>query len=103
MTCYYRCGNACDHPEPNPTDHPRFRDLVEASLARRAVLRGGAVATGLALVGASVIGLAFVLELSRMRRGRRSDVQRSSGKELAAIVVLGLALLGLGTLVELSL
>src|SRR5215213_8279297 len=54
MTCLYRCGNACDRPEPNPTDHPRFRDVVEASLARRSVLRNGAVAAGLAVVGRGV-------------------------------------------------
>src|SRR5215212_8052927 len=54
MTCLYRCGNACDHPEPNPTDHPRFRDVVEASLVRRSVLRSGAVAAGLAVVGRGV-------------------------------------------------
>ncbi len=54
MTCLYRCGNACDHPQPNPTDHPTFREVVETSLARRAVLRGGAVASGLALVGRGV-------------------------------------------------
>ena len=51
MTCHYRCGNACAHPAPNRTDNPTFRDIVETSLARRAVLRGGAVAAGMTIVG----------------------------------------------------
>ncbi len=54
MTCEFRCGNACDHPEPNPTDNPTFRDVVEASLARRSVLRTGAVAAGFAVAGRGV-------------------------------------------------
>ena len=58
MTCQYRCGNACDHPEPNPTDNPTFRSIVEASLARRSLLRTGAVAAGLTLTarGAPALG-----------------------------------------------
>ena len=51
MTCQFRCGSACDRPEPNPTDNPTFRSVVEASLARRSVLRTGALAAGLALAG----------------------------------------------------
>jgi uncharacterized protein len=51
MTCRYRCGNACDHPQPNTSGNPSFRDVVEASLARRSVLRSGAVAAGLAVLG----------------------------------------------------
>ncbi|MGZ8737195.1 MAG: PhoX family protein [Nocardioides sp.] len=51
MTCLYRCGNACDHPEPNPTDNETMRSLVERAIARRSVLKAGAVAGGALVVG----------------------------------------------------
>ena len=38
MTCTFRCGNACDHPVPNPTDNPYFGDVVASALSRRTVL-----------------------------------------------------------------
>ncbi|MGY4913554.1 hypothetical protein, partial [Micromonospora aurantiaca (nom. illeg.)] len=43
MTCLYRCGNACDHPVPNPTDNPYFGDVVDTEISRRGVVRAGAV------------------------------------------------------------
>ncbi|WP_435125523.1 PhoX family protein [Micromonospora tulbaghiae] len=49
MTCLYRCGNACDHPVPNPTDNPYFGDVVDTEISRRGVVRAGAV-------GALVLG-----------------------------------------------
>jgi len=51
MTCFYRCGNACDRPEPNPTDHPHIRDEIAKAVARRSVLRGGAVTAGVMVLG----------------------------------------------------
>ena len=44
MTCTYRCGNACDHPEPNPTAGTHVRELLRAAVARRSLL--GAAAAG---------------------------------------------------------
>ncbi len=46
MTCHYRCNNACDAPVPNESDNPHVRDLVEGALARRSLLKGGAVGAG---------------------------------------------------------
>ncbi len=66
MTCRYRCGNACSHPEPNQTDNPTFREIVEASLARRSVLRTGALAAGLTLVGHGAAAAAAESGLERM-------------------------------------
>ena len=66
MTCQYRCGNACSHPEPNPTTHQTFRDVVEASLARRSVLRTGALAAGLTLAGRGATAVAAEGGLSAM-------------------------------------
>ncbi|MFZ5848937.1 MAG: PhoX family protein [Actinomycetota bacterium] len=57
MTCHYRCANACDHPEPNPTDNESMRDLVESSIARRSLLKGGAVAGGALVIGGLTGGL----------------------------------------------
>ena len=51
MTCQYRCGNACDHPVPNPTDHPEFRQIAEQALARRALLKGAGAGFGAVVVG----------------------------------------------------
>ena len=51
LTCQYRCGNACDQPIPNPTSHPEFRDVAARALARRSVLKGGAVAGAVTVVG----------------------------------------------------
>jgi secreted PhoX family phosphatase len=51
MTCHYRCGNACDHPEPNTSGNQTMRDLVEATIARRSVLKGGAAGAGALVVG----------------------------------------------------
>ena len=54
MTCQYRCGNACDHPEPNRSDHQTMRQLVEGSIARRALLKTAAVGAGAVVVGHAV-------------------------------------------------
>ena len=51
VTCYYRCGNACDHPEPNTSGNESMRELVERSVARRSVLKTAAVGAGAAVVG----------------------------------------------------
>ncbi|WP_028661155.1 PhoX family protein [Nocardioides insulae] len=53
-TCFYRCGNACDHPEPNRSEHPHVRDVVNTALQRRSLVKGAAVGGG-ALVLAGLI------------------------------------------------
>jgi uncharacterized protein len=50
MTCKYRCGNQCDHPEPNRSGNPHIRDLLGKAVARRTLLAaGGAASAGTAL------------------------------------------------------
>jgi secreted PhoX family phosphatase len=65
LTCQYRCGNACDQPIPNQTEHPTFGEVAERALARRSVLKLGAtagaltatgLATGMPLAAAAVSG-----------------------------------------------
>ena len=52
MTCRYRCGNACDHPEPNTSANQHISDLVAGAVARRTLLTtGGAGAAALVLGG----------------------------------------------------
>lgn len=57
-TCLYRCGNACAHPAPNPSDNEYFGDLVTeaaaSGLSRRNVLKLG-------LAGALTVGAATTL------------------------------------------
>ncbi|MGH3370804.1 MAG: PhoX family protein, partial [Nocardioidaceae bacterium] len=51
MTCLYRCGNACDHPEPNTSGNPHVSTLVESAIARRSVLKAGGVGAGTLVLG----------------------------------------------------
>jgi len=51
MTCYNRCGNACDHPQPNQSANESMRDLVERSIARRSMLKTTAVGAGAVVIG----------------------------------------------------
>jgi len=51
MTCFFRCGNACDHPEPNPTQHTHIRDEIATLVRRRSVLGGAALGTGALVLG----------------------------------------------------
>jgi secreted PhoX family phosphatase len=54
MTCHYRCGNACDHPQPNQSANESMRDLVERSIARRSMLKTTAVGAGALVIGHSL-------------------------------------------------
>ena len=44
-TCHYRCGNACDQPEPNTSGHEHVSSVIATAVRRRSVL-GGAAAFG---------------------------------------------------------
>src|SRR5688572_32449928 len=57
MTCFFRCGNACDHPEPNRTDNGHIQDEIAAALQRRAVLKGAAVGSGVLVLGGVAGGM----------------------------------------------
>ncbi len=52
MTCTYRCGNACDHPEPNTSGNPHIGDVLQRAIARRSLLGGVATGSAALLVGA---------------------------------------------------
>ncbi|MEU4442816.1 PhoX family phosphatase [Actinosynnema sp. NPDC050801] len=43
VTCTYRCGDACFHEAPNPTDNPYLGDVISEVISRRTVFKAGAV------------------------------------------------------------
>jgi secreted PhoX family phosphatase len=43
VTCRFKCGDACSHPAPNPTDNEYFGDVVRQAMSRRALLRASGV------------------------------------------------------------
>jgi secreted PhoX family phosphatase len=51
MTCLFRCGNACDHPEPNQSGHGHIQQEITRALQRRSVLKGAAIGSGALVVG----------------------------------------------------
>lgn len=60
-TCQLRCGNACDHPQPNTSTATPIGDIIESAIARRSVLKGaaaGALALGFTGLGATTAGAA---------------------------------------------
>ncbi|NYJ00857.1 hypothetical protein HNR19_001555 [Nocardioides thalensis] len=58
MTCLFKCGNACDHEVPNASDNTYVRDVVDATVGRRSILRGAAVGSGALVLAGMGSGLA---------------------------------------------
>ena len=85
MTCYFRCGNACDHPEPNRTEHSHMRDEIAKAVQRRSVLTGAALGTGALVLG----GLTSAAAETGSRRGAQDndklagDLARASFKPVS--------------------
>ena len=50
-TCHYRCGNACDQPEPNTSGNEHVSTVIERALSRRRVLQGTGIGAGAIVVG----------------------------------------------------
>jgi secreted PhoX family phosphatase len=57
MTCFFRCGNACDHPEPNRSGNGHVQDEITTALRRRAVLQGAAAGSGALVLGGAAGGV----------------------------------------------
>ncbi|PRY33031.1 PhoX family protein [Pseudosporangium ferrugineum] len=77
MTCLYRCGNACDHPVPNPTDNPYLGDLLSDGLTRRGLVRAGAA-------GALVLGFGAAAGATPAAAAAPAAPVASAGKAPAA-------------------
>ena len=56
MTCLMRCGNACDHAEPNRTDHGHVQDEIAKVVGRRGLLQSALLGGGALVVGGAVAG-----------------------------------------------
>lgn len=50
QTCLFRCGNQCDHPEPNVSDNRHVRDEIAKVVGRRSLLQGAAAVGGGAML-----------------------------------------------------
>ncbi|QWF80560.1 PhoX family protein [Amycolatopsis sp. CA-230715] len=62
ITCEYRCGNACAHEAPNPSDNEYFGDVVKDVVSRRGALKAGAVLAATAGGFAALSGTAAAAE-----------------------------------------
>ncbi|QYJ04633.1 PhoX family phosphatase [Nocardioides panacisoli] len=70
LTCAFRCGNACDHPEPNRSGNPHIADEIARAVGRRSVLRGAAVGGGALVLGVGGSGSLAAAATSPSRNGR---------------------------------
>ncbi|QCW50581.1 PhoX family phosphatase [Nocardioides dongxiaopingii] len=70
MTCLFKCGNACDQPEPNRSGNPHLQDEIARVLGRRRVLQGALLGGAtLVLAGAATEDAAAAPTADRVRRG----------------------------------
>ncbi|MCA0144418.1 PhoX family phosphatase [Blastococcus sp. LR1] len=51
VTCFYKCGNACDAAVPNQSDNPTFADVVQTAFSRRNVLKAAGASALLVVAG----------------------------------------------------
>lgn len=51
LTCLYKCGNACAHPEPNTTENEHVQDVIATAVNRRKLLQGAAAGSGALVLG----------------------------------------------------
>ena len=54
ITCELKCGSACSHPVPNTSDNPRFKDIVDSAISRRAALGLGGGLAAAVVVGTNI-------------------------------------------------
>jgi secreted PhoX family phosphatase len=72
-TCLYRCGNACDAPEPNQSGHPHVSSVISTALKRRSLLRGVGVAAGALTIGSLAGSAAAAAPASISTAARRGE------------------------------
>ncbi|MDP5183985.1 PhoX family phosphatase [Blastococcus sp. BMG 814] len=78
VTCYYKCGNACDAAVPNQTGNPTFAEVVETAFSRRNVLK--AAGASALLVAAGPVASAAARERQPVPTG--GGVTRAPGSDL---------------------
>lgn len=74
MTCHFRCGNACDRPEPNQSDHGHVRDVIAGVLQRRSVLQGTALGAGAIAFGGLSAAPAAAADQALRRKPREASL-----------------------------
>ncbi|MGA6163011.1 PhoX family protein [Amycolatopsis magusensis] len=70
VTCEYRCGNACAHPEPNTSDNEYFGDVAKNVLSRRGALKASAVMAAAAGGFAALSGTAAAAPVQAEGHGK---------------------------------
>ena len=95
MTCTFRCGNACDHPEPNTSGNPHIGEALRTVVRRRSVLATGAAAstafvighpsTAAAATGAVPAGLTF----TPVAPNKRDNVTVPVGYDFDVVIAWG--------------
>ncbi len=101
MTCHFRCGSACDHPEPNRSGNEHIQSIIETAIARRSVLRAGAAGAAAVGLGALQVAPAAANDDSRGRGkggsfdfepvapNRADDITIPAGYEQAVVIAWG--------------
>jgi secreted PhoX family phosphatase len=69
VTCFYKCGNACDSAIPNQSGNPTFADVVQTAFSRRGMLK--AVGVGALVVAAGPLAPSPAAAHQRGPRGSR--------------------------------
>lgn len=83
VTCEYRCGNACAHPEPNESGNAYFGDVVK-DISRRRVFKAGAV---MAAAAGGFAALSGTASASKPRPAPGTDFDPVPPNKLDAVVV----------------
>ncbi|GAB2767243.1 PhoX family phosphatase [Nocardioides salsibiostraticola] len=83
MTCFFRCGNACDHPEPNRSENGHIQDEIAVALNRRALLTGSAVVSGAFVLAGATQGLAAAAVGAGSNDRQGADLARTSFRPVA--------------------
>ncbi|MEO9323577.1 PhoX family phosphatase [Nocardioides sp. C4-1] len=70
MTCLFKCGNACDHPEPNRSENGHVQDEIAKVVGRRGLLQSALLGgTALAVGGAAATATAGAAAAAPHRPG----------------------------------
>ena len=77
MTCFFRCGNACDHAEPNTSAAGHVQDEITKAIARRSVLKGSAGALVIGGLSSAAVAAPAAAATSTARRAMSSDLART--------------------------
>jgi hypothetical protein len=94
-TCTFRCGNACDRPEPNTSANTHIQEILTAAVARRSVLRAGAAGSAVALVASPSLAAAATgssrarLAFKPVPPNRRDNVTVPPGYDYDVIIAWG--------------